>query len=144
MSSFGLIPCCCCTYRCQSCAFPLLSHSHEDLAGRWIDRRNSVLKNISGHFHKCCRSRVAGCGTESFTSSRVHTHRLSPSVWSVSILISKHLQSMSASLSPSNSNRAELESGKVFSFRPSRGLMTQVEQSSATVKQKSFRLKDIF
>lgn len=144
MSLFRLIPWCCCTYWCQSCTFQLLFHGHEDLAGRRVYIRNSALKTINGHFHKCRGYRVPGCGTESFISSWVHTCRLSPSIRGVSILISRHLQSMSELLSHLNSNRTELERGEVFSFRPSRELMTKVEQPSATVKQKSFRLNDIF
>lgn len=109
-----------------------------------MDRyENSAWKAISGHFHRC-RSRVAECSTDSFISSCVHAHRLSPFIRSVSILISKHLQSTSASLPPLTSNWTELAGGKVFSFRPSRELMTTVEQCLANMKQKFFKLNDVF
>lgn len=76
--------------------------------------RKSGVKYISGYFYQRCRYTVVGCGTESFISSCVYTHRLSPSIRSVSILIFKHLPSMSVSLSPLTSNRTDLEGGDVF------------------------------
>lgn len=143
MPSFRLIPCCCWAYRRQSHTFQLL-HGCEDLTGRGMDMRNSGVKYISGHFYQRCRYRVVGCGTESFISSCVYTHRLFPSISSVSILISKHLPSMSVSLSPLTSNRTDLEGGDVFWFRPSRGLMTKVEQTLANMRKKYSKFNEIF
>lgn len=143
MSLFRLISCCCWTYRHQSCTFQLL-HGHEGLTGRGLDMGNSVVKYISGYFYQCHRYMVAECRTESFISSHVYTHRLSPSIRSVSILISKHLQSMSASLSPLTSSRTELEEGDMFFFRPSIGMMTKAEQPLANTRWKYCELNEVF
>lgn len=120
-------------YMYQSCTFQLF-HGHEGLRGRGMGMGNSTVKYISGYFYQCHRYRVAECRTESFISSHVYTHRLSPSIRSVSILISKHLRSMSASLSPLTSNRTELEGGDVFFFRPSIGMMTKAGQPLASTR----------